>query len=382
MTDSGTEQLTVLMSPDYSDSNPYQSELIDALESHDVRVHPVDVVGAFPLLSGVRHHGVPDVLHLHWVHHFIIAERWGRPLFAVLLGVRLFLELVVLKLLGVRLVWTVHNLVNHEGHAPRTELVSRHVVARLVNRIVVHCESAAGTVRDRYRLPERVGDRIRVVPHGHFADAYRNEITQPEARRRLELPQGDPVLLYFGLIRPYKNVSELVETFRTVDGDARLLIVGNPWNEAIEHRVRRACKGDDRVEAVLEYVPDEHVQVYMRAADAVVLPFDSVLTSGSAVLGMTFGRAAIAPRLGCLPDLVGSDGGILYDPVDPDGLRSGLHRAMNDPEGLAAMGRRNRAAARQLDWNHIGKRTRTVYLQGSKLDVGDTKQASKEMAAP
>ena len=382
MTDSGTEQLTVLMSPIYSDSNPYQSELIRALEAHNVRVHPVDDVGAFPLLSGVRRHGVPDVLHLHWVHRFFIAERRGRPLFAVLLSVRLFFELVVLKLLGVRLVWTVHNLVNHEGHAQRSELATRHVVARLADRIVVHCESAVGTVRDRYRLPDHVGDRIRVVPHGNFADAYRDEITKTEARRRLELPEDDPIFLYFGLIRPYKNVPELAETFQTVDGDARLLIVGKPWNEAIEDRVRRACTGDNRIETVLEYVPDEEVQVYLRAADAVVLPFDSILTSGSAVLGMTFGRAVIAPRLGCLPELVGSSGGILYEPSDPDGLRSGLHRVMKNPEGLAAMERRNRAAARQLDWDHIGERTRTVYLQGSKLDVGDTKHASKEMTVP
>lgn len=369
------------MSPDFSNANPYQSELIDALEAHDVRVHPIEVAGAFPLLSGVRRHGVPDIVHLHWIDRFIIAQRWGRPVFAALLSVRLFLELAVLKALGVRLVWTVHNLGNHERHAERTELASRHIVARLVDRIIVHCESAVGTVRDRYRLPKHVADRIRVVPHGHFADAYRDEITQPEARRKLELSQDDPVLLYFGLIRPYKNVPELVETFRTIDGDARLLIVGNPWNEAIEHRVRRACEGDDRVDAILEYVPDEDVQVYMRAADAVVLPFDSVLTSGSAVLGMTFGRAIVAPRLGCLPDLVGSSGGILYDTSRPDGLRSGLRRAVDDPEGLAAMGRRNRAAARQLGWDRIGKQTRNVYVRASDRDVADAEQA-REVASP
>ncbi|UWG50188.1 Glycosyltransferase [Halalkaliarchaeum sp. AArc-CO] len=369
------------MSPDYSDSNPYQSELIDALEAHDVRVFPVDASGVFPLLSGVRRHGVPDVVHLHWIHRFLIAEHWGRPLFAVLLAIRLFVELAVLKALGIRLVWTVHNLANHERHAVRTELASSHVLARLVDQIVVHCESAVGTVCDCYRLPEHVGERIRVVPHGHFENAYRDEITQTEARRRLDLPQDDPVLLYFGLIRPYKNVLELVETFRTVEGDARLLIVGNPWDETIENRVRHACESDERVEAVFEYVSDEEVQVYMGAADAIVLPYDSILTSGSAVLGMSFGRAVVAPQLGCLPDVVGSDGGILYDPSDPDGLRSGLVRAVNDPEALAAMGRRNRAAVRQLDWDRIGKRVRTLYLEDSTLDVGDDMQPASGMTS-
>ncbi|GAA0525113.1 Glycosyltransferase involved in cell wall bisynthesis [Halorubrum aquaticum] len=366
MTDPDDDRITVLMCPDYRESNPYQSELIAALEARGVDVGATDAGWAFPLLAGVRRHGVPDVLHLHWLHRFVITERRFAAVFTVLLGVRLVFELVLLRALGVRIVWTVHNLLDHERVTPRSELAVRHAVARLVDRIVVHCEEAVESVEETYRLPERVVDRVRVVPHGNFLGVYENDVSQSTARERLELPPDVPVMAFFGLIRPYKNVPELIETFERVPGDARLLVVGNPWNEDVASRVRAASTGDDRVHTVLEYVPEDEIQVYMYAADAVVLPFDSVLTSGSAVLAMTFGRAVVAPLMGCLPGLIGSEGGYLYDPGDSAGLRTALRRAVDDREKLRGMGRRNRETVQAFDWDRVAERTRNVYT----LDVG------------
>jgi len=362
------DEITVLMCPDYRESNPYQSKLIAALETHDIDVTAMSGGWVFPLLTGVRRHGLPDVLHLHWLHRFVITDRRFPAVVAVLLGIRLCLELILLRVLGVRLVWTVHNLLDHERTAPRSELAVRHAVARLVDRIVVHCEDASESVSEAYRLPERVTDRVRVVPHGNFVDVYADEVSQSTARDRLDLPREVPVVTFFGMIRPYKNVPELIETFKRVGGDARLLVVGNPWNDNVAHRVRAAGTNDNRVHTVLEFVPEDEIQVYMRATDAVVLPFDSVLTSGSAVLAMTFGRAVVAPLLGCLPELIGSSGGYLYDPTEPEGLSTALREAIDNRDRLQAMGRRNREATEEFDWSRVAERTRDVYkleLEGS-----------------
>ncbi|EMA57767.1 glycosyltransferase [Halorubrum kocurii] len=361
MTNSDDGRITVLMCPDYRESNPYQSELIDALDSHDIEVSAASGGWAFPLLAGVRRHGVPDVLHLHWLHRFVITNRRFPAVVAVLLGVRLIFELVLLRALGVRIVWTVHNLLDHERTAPRSELVIRHAVAWLTDRLIVHCEAAVTLVAETYRLPERVSNRIRVVAHGNFGDVYGNDVSQSTARERLDLSLDTPVVAFFGLIRPYKNVPGLIEAFKRVSGDARLLVVGNPWNEEIESRVRAASADDNRVHTVLEYVPEDEIQVYMRATDAVVLPFDSVLTSGSAVLAMTFGRAVVAPTMGCLPGLIGSEGGYLYAPETPGGLQVALRKAIGDRERLREMGQRNGKEAEKFDWDRIAERTRYVY---------------------
>ena len=363
------DAITVLMCPDYRESNPYQSELIAALEDRDVDVEATSVGWLFPLLAGVRRHGVPDVIHLHWLHRFVITNRRFPSVLVALLGLRLVFELVVLRALGVRLVWTVHNLLDHERAAPRSERAVRHAVARLVDRIVVHCGAAIESVAETYRLPERVADRVRVVPHGTFEGVYADDVCDSAARDRLDLSPDVPVITFFGLIRPYKRVPELIETFKRVSGDARLLVVGNPWNEELENRVRAAGADDDRVRTVLEYVPEDEIQVYMRASDAVALPFDSVLTSGSAVLAMTFGRAVVVPSMGCLPELVGPEGGHLYDPEDPEGLEDALRSAVDDRERLREMGRRNREAARRLEWGQIAERTREIYALDAERTV-------------
>lgn len=361
MTDPEDDEVTVLMCPDYRDSNPYQSELIAALETRNVSVEATNVGWMFPLLSGVRRHGVPDVVHLHWLHRFVITNRRFPSVLAVLLGLRLVFELIVLRALGVRLVWTVHNLLDHERVAPRSELAVRHAVARLVDRIVVHCGEAIESVEETYRLPERVSDRARVVPHGNFSGVYEDDISESAAREQLDLPPDVPVITFFGLIRPYKSVPELIETFKRVSGDARLLVAGNPWNEDLEDRVRAAGADDERVRTVLEYIPDEEVQVYLRASDAIALPFDSVLTSGSAVLAMTFGCAVVAPSMGCLPGLIGSEGGYVYDPNNPAGLQVAIRSAIDDRERLQEMGGRNREEARKLEWGQIAEQTREIY---------------------
>ncbi|MFD1686154.1 glycosyltransferase [Halobellus litoreus] len=374
MTVPDSDQLTVLMCPDYRESNPYQSELIAGLETRSVEVTATDAGWAFPLLRGLRRQGVPDVLHLHWLHRFVITNRRFPAALAILLGARLVLEIALLRALGVRIVWTVHNLLDHERTAPRSELAVRHAVARLVDRIIVHCDAAADSVEETYRLPERVADRVRVVPHGNFVNVYENDVSQSTARERLDLPPDVPVVAFFGLIRPYKNVPGLIEAFKRLSGTARLLVVGNPWNDDVADRVRAANADDERVHTVLEYVPEDQIQVYMRATDAVALPFDSVLTSGSVVLAMSFGRAVVAPLMGCLPGLVGSEGGHLYDPGDAEGLKVALRRAIDDRERLREMGLRNRDVAQAYDWDRVAERTRDVYT----LDAARTYRCPEE----
>lgn len=354
--------MSVLMCPDYTRANPYQSALIDGLEDEGVRVIPTNGAGAFPLLGSYRSRGRPDLLHLHWLHRYLVADRLPR-LLAVPLAVRLLLELLVLRIRGVRIVWTVHNLSNHESPTPRTEVAVRSLVARLADRVIVHCDRAAEQIRERYRLPDHVGERIAVVPHGNYDEWYAAGPGRRKARAELGVETDRPIFLYFGMIRPYKNVPGLIRAFRSIDAEARLLVVGNPRDAEVEIRVRSASAGDDRIRQTLEYVPDEDVPTYFRAADVVVLPFQNVLTSGSAILAMTFGRAVIAPRLGCIPGLLGGNGGIIYDPQVDEALKQALRTALDQAANLPEMGARNRRVADRLDWERIGSMTSEVYEQ-------------------
>ena len=364
--------LELLAIPDYTAVNPYQRKLEEGLAERGVSVTTSEKGRWFPVLEAVHEHGKPDVLHVHFFHQVMVASKFTPPwrgLLSVLMSVRLVGELLALRALGVDVVWTAHDLLNHERDAVRTELAFKHLIVRfLCDDVIIHCPRAGDVLVDTYRLPERTREKMTVIPHGHFIGEYPDDVSQTEARERLDVPADGPVFLFFGWIRRYKNVPLLVKTFSKLrDDDATLLVAGNPRTDGVEREVVEASRGDPRVHTRLEFVPDDEVQLYMNAADAVVLPFrtgrQTLLTSGSALLAMSFGKALVAPQIGCIGDVLDENGGFCYPPSEPDALFEALQDALS--ADLDAMGRYNYERVSAFDWDSIVDRTLGVYLDGS-----------------
>jgi glycosyltransferase involved in cell wall biosynthesis len=174
------------------------------------------------------------------------------------------------------------------------------------------------------------------------------------------MTHGERVFLFIGQVRGYKGVEELLSVFAALDApDARLIIAGRPNKKQTRLTVEAAVAGDPRISCALEVIPDDRMQVYLRGADAVVLPYRDVLTSGSAILAMTFGQPVIAPAIGCLPESLGSEGTILYAADDPDALADALRTALTIDLGV--LGQRAAAHAATLSWKPIARRTAELY---------------------
>jgi glycosyltransferase involved in cell wall biosynthesis len=369
--------LTVHFLPDYTPTNPYQDRLAEALRGRGVTVRILGGGGAgLPILRAVWGREIPDVVHVHFLHQYVTSSVTRFPrLVAVLLSVRTLFEVAVLRVLGASVVWTAHDLLNHEQQAPFVETACKHLFLRfLVDNVIVHCESAADSVVEFYHLPDRLRERMTVVRHGTFAADYPNDITRETARLRLGVPEEAFVFTYFGSIRRYKNVTELIETFVALEEnfatDTHLLIAGNPRTDALEREVTAAAANHDRIHTALEFVPSDEVQVYMNAADAVVLPFRadeaSMLTSGSVLLAMSFGRPVVAPDIGCIDAYVTDIGGLVYDPTAPNGLGRTMQAAVDaDTDRIGA---RNRKRAAALSWDDVADATHDVYVRIGRRD--------------
>jgi len=144
----------------------------------------------------------------------------------------------------------------------------------------------------------------------------------------------------------------------------RLIVVGENQrqhdNEGFSTAsLRTLAASDPRVRLDLDFVADEDLQLYLRAADVVACPFLEIFTSGSVLLAMSFERAVIAPRRGCVVETVDESGAILYDADDPQGLGEALRVAMS--ADLAALGRHNGERVERFDWRRVAEATRTVY---------------------
>lgn len=334
--------------------NPYWQILKDGLQRAGVEICQTNDRLYLQWRWLLQNRSKVDVLHFHHLkHHYSINERRAsyKSFF------KFAAKVALARLLGYRVVWTVHNLHPHERMKPeRVFHLTNWALAQLANSVIVHCEFA------RQALSRHYGRRrgIIVIEHPNYIDAYPNAISRGQARQMLTISDIDRVFLFLGAVRPYKGVEKLARIFGNLEqANLKLMVVGKMWDKDLEEQLKRLAAIDGRIELYPDYVPDKDLQVYFNAADAVVLPYSEVLSSGSALLAMSFSRAVIAPRIGCLKEVITENSGILYDESDPDGLSAALKASLE--VDLERLGSGAYSRAREFTWMQMVDRTLLAY---------------------
>lgn len=336
--------MRVLMIP-YDTVNPYQQRFGLGLESCGMKVTYSPWSMRLPLTGP----DAPDVLHVHWLW------RAKKPLPMFLAWLPCFLlQVMSFRRRGGLLLWTIHNLSHHEGHyAEREHFVGR-IMGRLADVVIVHSHSALQPAIERFGLRP---DKVAVIPHPSYA-VQEPGLTRAAARKRLGLPADGTLFALVGSIRPYKGVEELIEAHgKAANPTARLVIAGRPRDDAYGAHIAALAEEHPGVSLRLGLLDDQEIEALLAAADAVVLPYRAILTSGALVLAMGMGRACIAPRMGVFEEHLAGGGGILYNPGDVDGLTGALREAAEFPERLDACGARNLALVSAWSPEAVGAQT-------------------------
>lgn len=306
----------------------------------------------------LKNRGKVKVLHFHFIQPHYVGHKGTneRALLSRLL--KFAADLVLARLLGYRIVWTMHDLMPTWPREPQwVELFARYIIAWLADDVIVHCQAAKHLLAQRFHRSLRV----HVFPHPNYSDAYPHELSTARAREQLQIENESFVVASIGGIRPNKGLEELITAFTKIDDpQAVLLIAGRPYPpEKYVRQIEELSSRESRIILHACDVPETDLQLYIKAADIVALPFKQVLTSGSAILAMSFGRPVIVPRMGCLPELVGDDAGITYEQGDVDGLSKALQQArMAD---LASMGVVAAQRANAYSWSDLARDTVQVY---------------------
>ena len=325
------------------------------------------------LLRGGRYR----IWHLHWPD--FILNQTSRRLATAWLALLLRL-LDVAHRRGVKVVWTVHNLRAHEGYHPALERWFWPRFTRRLDGYISLTEASRRAAVARFpALRDLPGG---VVPHGHYRGVYPDSLTRAEARAALELPQRARVYLFIGHLRPYKSVPALVAAFRRLtDPRAVLVVAGRPHAPELRAEVERAAGDDPRVRLYLGFVPGRRVQLYLRAADLVVLPYAEILNSGSSLLALSFDRPILVPEKGSLLELqaqVGADWVRTYrGALGADALADGMRWALETP-------RSELAPLEAFDWDAVARGTLEEYGRvcgdGAEGATGDVPAAPAVIA--
>lgn len=204
---------------------------------------------------------------------------------------------------------------------------------RLASGFVVHSDADREPLERRYRLR---GRPCMLIPHGPFDHHVAKQlVSRATCLTRREAPPEILNLFYFGIIRQYKGVTDLIEAFGMLDdeeaNDYWLTIVGEVWedldrlSELVDNNRHR-----NRITLVNRFVDDDEVRGYFASADAVVLPYHRSSASGPAHIAMSSGLPLVVTAVGGLPAAVADyEGAILVPSRDPTAMRDAIRQLHN-----------------------------------------------------
>jgi len=244
------------------------------------------------------------------------------------------------------LVLTAHDVLPRE---PRPgQLAAQRRLYERFDAIVVH--SAHG----RARLTDELGvdpARVHVIPHGAFAHLADGPPQPPP------FATEKPVVLCFGLMRPYKGIDLLLDAWREFDG-AELWIAGMPKFDIAP--LRRATPANVRF--VPRFIDDTELPAYFQCADLVVLPYREIDQSGVLFTALAFGVPLLLSDVGGFPEIAATGAARTFPAGDVSALHAALRELLSDPAALSAMVERARAAAAgPYSWDAIARRTLGLY---------------------
>lgn len=326
--------------------NPYNDLLYAAIREAGAEVREY---ASWPLL--LSHW---DILHIHWPESLLETRSWLHARWS---------EVKYLGLLdrarrrGTRIVWTVHDLKPHDLVFPALERRFWEAVLARIDGVIALTRTGLELAHERF--PHLASRPSFVIPHGHYRDRYPNQIDKSEARRRLGVDSG-PVITYFGQIRPYKNVPRLIAAVRALPDPVTLFVCGRLSKRVdMADELTRAAGGDARIRLETRFIADEDVQRFLNAADLLVFPYRDILNSGSALLGLSFDRPVLVPRLGAMGELqqaVGAEWVRTYaGELDAGVLASALDWAMAAPRGAAPLS--------AFGWEAIARQTLAAFTE-------------------
>ena len=253
---------------------------------------------------------------------------------------------------GRPLVLTAHDVLPREPR-PGQRRAQRRLYDRF-DAVIVHSEHGRRRLTGELGVEEGL---VHVIPHGAFAH-LRDERAEG---RSPSLPSetDEPVVLSFGLIRPYKGIDLLLRAWEGIEG-AELWIVGMPRMD-LTPLLTAAPPG---VRFVPRFVDDAELASLFERADIVVLPYREIDQSGVLSTALAFGRPLLLSDVGGFPEVAATGAARTFPAGDASALHSALGDLLEDPGALSAIGEAARsAAAGPYSWEAVARRTLALYEQ-------------------
>jgi len=245
--------------------------------------------------------------------------------YPVLMGI---IECIILRAFSKKLIITVHNLLPHDSHTFKNELIYK-IIYKIPNYLIVHTEKMKNSLVNYYDVNE---SKVFTMHHGlnEVMQAPKND--KRECRVDLGIPEDKIVLLLFGKIAPYKGIDTFLKTFELLDENYFCVIagkVGASYGEAYSKHIDQLVnknKNSHRIIFKNEFIDDQLVPLYFQASDMLVLPYKNIDQSGVLLLALTMGVPIIAFNVGSFSEYISEESGVIVDEKNNAGLLKAIKK--------------------------------------------------------
>jgi glycosyltransferase involved in cell wall biosynthesis len=231
---------------------------------------------------------------------------------------------------GISTTILIHNTLPHEAN-----LIDKQI-ARWTLKTATHF--IVMTPKERERLLTLLPGitSVNISPHPIYCHFKSSQMDKQELRLKLGLPIDQPIMLFFGFVRPYKGLHDLLKAQKLILAEGikiTLVVAGEFWDDLNSYEQHIKILGlSNYVKIFNKYIPDEEVAQYFELADLFVDPYCGGTQSGILKTALGFGIPSVVTDV-IVDDL------IKYLPQqckvvpskDPQSLAKGILEQLNVP---------------------------------------------------
>ena len=309
-------------------------------------------------LIGYAAQGHSRILHILWNNRLELFDRT--------------ILMAYFKIVGKKVALTAHNVNQARRDANDSWLnrVTLKIQYGLSDHIFVHTEKMKSELQQDFGTPDTKVTVIRHPINNAFPDTT---LTPEQAKEKLGLAPQEKAILFFGRIRPYKGIEQLLAAYEPLvrrDASYRLIVAGEPkkgseeYLAEIERTMRRVDPGH-RIVSRIQFIPDEEMEIYLKGADVLVLPYKEIFQSGVLFLSYSFGLPVIAADVGSFrEEIIEGKTGVLFRPGDVADLSATIEKYFESSLYKELKTRRREIceyAQAHHSWDAVAELTRSAY---------------------
>lgn len=309
----------IFFSPNYQ-KNLYQKNMYEISNKHNFLLYPLSKIQFSREFVREIVYSKLVIFHQHWLKEIYIKEKKlneGYMAIDKYIG-----HLKALKCFGIKIYWTVHNLLDHDLTEIQRELCLYALgeMMSVSDVIHVHNFNAIPMLKELLKV-DIEEDKFFVLEHPLYDNLLKIDCEIiPDEIKNKKINKNNKIILIAGMIRPYKGIEEFLLAIELriddfLNENVNIIIAGNMLDINVEKKIKILQEKYPNLFTIIpRFVSDEEMAYLLRISNLMVTPYRAILTSGSYYSSITFKVPVLAPTRGMFLDVIENNKtGFLYD---------------------------------------------------------------------